>query len=88
MSKEDIITLNNADYVILDIIENAGEKYLYVVGIDEEQMPNGTYKYFKATTENNEYYVEEITNPTILKTVVTLFANNYYQDSINDEQAA
>ncbi len=90
MNKEDIITLeNNQEYLILDIITFNNNKYLYCVGIDKEEMPTNEYKYLKATTsENNELFIEEVTNTSELETIITIFTTNYLNDSINAEQAA
>ncbi len=89
MNKEDVITLeNNKEYVILDIAEFNNEKYLYVVGLTPEEETNTDYKYLKATEENNEYYIEEVTNPKVLDFIVTLFTVNYLNESTNAEQAA
>ena len=68
MNKEDVVTLdNNKDYVILDIVEFNGDKYLYVVGIDENEVPTDDYKYLRAVVEDNELYTEEITDPNLFK---------------------
>ena len=87
MSIEDIITLeDNKEYLILDIIEFNKEKYMYCVGIDKDEIPTSEYIYLKSIEENDEFYIEEVQDENVLKTIVTMFTNNYLNDSINNEQ--
>ena len=89
MNKEDVVTLeNNKDYVILDIVEFNGDKYLYVVGIDENEAPTDDYRYLRAVMEDNELYTEEVTDPNLLELIISLFTTNYLNESVNEEQAA
>ena len=89
MNKEDVLTLeNNQEYVILDIVEYNGEKYLYVVGIDENELPTEEYKYLHSTQMNNELYIEEVTDSKLLELLTTMFTTNYLNESVNEEQAA
>jgi len=87
MNIEDIITLeDNKDYMILDIIDFNKDKYIYFVGIDKDDNPTSEYIYLKVVEENGGYYTEEVQDDNVLKAIVTIFTNNYLNDSINDEQ--
>lgn len=87
MNIDDIITFeDNKEYLILDIVEYNDNRYLYCVGIDKEELPTEEYIYLKGIEENGEFYTEEVEDEDTLKTIVTMFTNNYLNDSINDEQ--
>lgn len=89
MNIEDIITLeDNKEYIILDIVEINQEKYLYCVGIDKDERPTDEYKYFKEVVENGDTFLEKVEDEKVLKTIITLFTNDYLNDSIdtNEEQ--
>lgn len=91
MKKEDVITLDdNKEYLILDIVELLGKKYLYTVEIDKEDMPTTNYKYYEVSEDSEGISVEEVEDEKVLETILNLFTINYLNDSIetNDEQAA
>lgn len=89
MNKEDIITINeNEEYMILDTLELNKSKYLYCVRVDEHDMPTKEYRYLKGIEENNECYVEEILDESVLAAVITAFTAKYLGKNNNEEQAA
>lgn len=87
MNKKDIITFNNDEYIILDTTILDDDKYLYCVGIDEDEMPTYEYIYLKATEENNEYYVESIKDDEILNELIDIFTEQNLEDiEINGDE--
>lgn len=87
MNKEDIITLeDNTEYLILDIIELNHEKYMYCVEINELELPTDNYAYFKEIKEQNDIYIEEVKDEKTLKNIISLFTNDYLNDSINTNE--
>lgn len=85
MNIEDVISFDEKEFVILDIVLYNKEKYLYCVQIDENEEPMGEYAYFKGIEENGEYFVEEVEDKNILSLIVSMFTANLV-DSIDDEQ--
>lgn len=74
MQKNDVLTLeNNQEYLILDLIEQDNKKYLYCVGLDQNDIPTQEYKYLQVLDENNELVakVEDETLKGILTKIFT-----------------
>ncbi len=89
MDVNDVITFgDNKEYLILDITDFSNNKYIYTVRIDEEEIPTDEYKYFKVFLDNEEVSVEEVKDETLLKVLVSLFTNNYLNESKDNEQVA
>lgn len=86
MNIEDVITFDEKEFVILDIVLYNNEKYLYCVEIDENEEPTEEYAYFKSIEENGEFFVEEIEDENILKEVVSMVAANIINECMDDEQ--
>ena len=85
MNIEDVISFDEKEFVILDIVLYNKEKYLYCVQIDENEEPNGEYAYFKGIEENGEYFVEEVEDKNILNLIVSMFTANLV-DLVDEEQ--
>lgn len=87
MNIDDIITLeDNVEYMVLDVVELNQEKYLYCIEIDSEERPKQEYKYFKEVIEDGMLYTEEVEDPNILETIISMFTMNYINDVKNEEQ--
>jgi hypothetical protein len=89
MNIRDIITLeDNKTYLVLDTVELNKEKYLYCVEINEDESSVDEYAYFKVTNINGDRYIDVVEDEKVLKTIISLFTNNYLNDSIdtNEEQ--
>ena len=87
MNIDDIITLeDNVEYMVLDIVELNHERYLYCVEIDSEEMPKQEYKYFKEVIEDGTLYTEEVEDPNILETIISMFTMNHINGMNNEEQ--
>ena len=78
MNIRDVITFeDNKEYVILDIVDFNKEKYLYCVGIDNEENSTNEFICFKSIEENNEFYVEEVLDKNLLNDIINMFKNKY-----------
>ncbi len=88
MNVEDVILLeDNREYLILDTAKYNNEKYLYCVGMDEEEKPTTEYIYLKANEKKNgEYSVENIEDKNVIDAILTMFASNYLNDNTYEEQ--
>ena len=87
MNIDDIITLeDNVEYMVLDIVEFNHERYLFCVEIDCEEMPKQEYKYLKEVIEDGTLYTEEVEDPNILETIISMFTMNHINDMNNTEQ--
>ena len=87
MNIEDVITLeDNQEYLILDIAELNGIKYLYTVLVDKEDMPTTDYQYFELSEDEDGTSVEEIEDEETLKAIINLFTIRYLGDSINTNE--
>ena len=87
MNIEDVITLDDGkEYVILDIAELDGKKYIYSVEIDKEEEPTTNYKFFEWGKENNEEFLVEVVNQEVLNRILAIFTANYLNTK-DDEQA-
>lgn len=87
MNKEDVIKLDdNKEYLILDIVELEGIKYLYTVEIDENDIPTIEYKYFEVIEDEEGTSLEEVEDQNTLEAIISLFTINYFGDSINTNE--
>lgn len=86
MNIEDVISFNEKEFVILDIVLYNNEKYLYCAEIDSNEEPTHEYAYFKGIEENGEYFVEDIDDDNILNEVISMFAANVIDECTNEEQ--
>jgi len=87
MKKEDVIVLeDNKEYVILDVANINNEEYIYCVGLDSDEMPTENYAFLKSIKENDENYLEEITDEKILTSVISVFTARHLEETTDDEQ--
>ncbi len=86
MKVNEIIELaNNKNYLVLDAISYESNKYYYCVEVDREDLPTTEYKYLKEIKENEETYVEEVTDENTKKVLTALFSINHLNNT-NEEQ--
>ena len=69
---EDILTIDNVDYVIVDEMFYEGEKYIYVIALEDENKVS----ILKETEEDGEDYVESIPEDRV-ELFMSLFAKRF-----------
>ena len=76
MEKEydDILTINNEEYVVVDEMFYEGDKYIYVIALNDENK----ISILKETEENNEEYVESISEDRV-ELFMNLFAKRFIE---------
>lgn len=86
MSVEDIITLDDGkEFMVLDIVDHEGEKYLYSVEVDEEENPKTNFKILHLIIENNEEFIEIVNDKNVINKILPIVTANFL-NSKDDEQ--
>lgn len=84
-----VITLDdNKDYLLLEKVELDHKEYLYMVEVDENDMPTANYHYLELIHELDGDYTEEVEDKKIIEAITSLLTIKYLNDSQSDEQAA
>lgn len=79
MEKDTIITLdNNVEYILLDEVEENNKKYFLAVQYSsKDNKTSNNYKLFEEINDNNEFYLEEVSDEKIKQVLLALFTVNY-----------
>ena len=86
MSVEDIITLDDGkEFMILDIVDHGGEKYLYSVEVDEEENPKTNFQILRLIVENNEEFIETVNDKDVINKILPIITANFL-NSKDEEQ--
>ena len=86
MSVEDIITLDdNREFLILDIIDYEGSKYIYCVEVDEEEKPKENFIFLKLDVDASGEYVSEVQDEATINKILPIFTANYLNDKDDEE---
>lgn len=79
MEKDTLITLDdNTEYALLDetILDN--KKYFFAIKVDNiTKEPTDEYEIFIEEKDNNDIYMDIITNETLKESLMVEFTNNY-----------
>lgn len=79
LEKNKIITLDNDEhFLIFNDLKIKNEKFLMGVKINNNQYEND-FRFFIETNKNNEKYLEEITNESLIKLIVDKFIIDNYK---------
>lgn len=74
MKVNSVITLDDdVNVLILDETVFEGEKYYYVVALDDNNEPQEDYAYLKEIIENDGKYVEKVEDPNLIITLTEIF---------------
>ena len=73
---EDVITINNEEYVIVDEMFYEGVKYIYIIGYEDENKVS----ILKETVENGETYIESVEKDKI-ELFMNLFAKRFLEEA-------
>ena len=85
MKVDEIIELENGtSYLLLlnSTIDNTN--YFLVVKLNEQEEPTNDYIVLKEITENNETYIQKVTDPIILSKLVTEYSLDYESDYLEE----
>lgn len=86
MSVEDIITLDdNREFLILDIIDYEGSKYIYCVEVDEEEKTKENFIFLKLDVDASGEYVSEVQDEATINKILPIFTANYLNDKDDEE---
>lgn len=84
MMINDVIVLDdNKKYLLLDKTDYENYPYYYAVLLDDQEKPTEKYSFVKEITENNETFVEEVTDNAIRSSLLVIFMNNLGLDIDN-----
>ena len=85
MKVDEIIELENGtSYLLLlnSTIDNTN--YFLVVKLNEQEEPTNDYIVLKEITENNETYIQKVTDPIILSKLITEYSLDYESDYLEE----
>ena len=86
MNVEDIITLDdNREFLVLDIIDYEGSKYIYCVEVDEEENPKENFIFLKLGQDKDGEYVIEVKDDATINKILPIFTANYLNDKDDEE---
>lgn len=85
MKVDEIIDLENGkSYLLLLDSVIDGAKFFLAVGLNEVEEPNNDYIILKEITENNETYIQKVTDPVILSKLINDYSEDYQEDFLED----
>ena len=85
MKVDEIIELENGtSYLLLlnNTIDNTN--YFLAVKLNEQEEPTNDYIVLKEITENNETYIQKVTDPIILSKLITEYSLDYESDYLEE----
>lgn len=85
MKVDEIIELENeTSYLLLldSTIDNTN--YFLTVKLNEQEEPTNDYIVLKEITENNETYIQKVTDPIILSKLITEYSLDYESDYLEE----
>ena len=85
MKVDEIIELENGtSYLLLldSTIDNI--PYFLAVKLNEQEEPTNDYIVLKEITENNETYIQKVTDPIILSKLITEYSLDYESDYLEE----
>lgn len=78
MNIGEIITVaSGKDFLVLEILEINNDTYLYTVLLNKEEMPTNEYLVFKRIMENDDFYVEMVTDDQLLAKIKSKLIEKY-----------
>jgi len=78
MEFDDIITIDNEDYVVVDELDYNGKHYIYIIYLENEEK----ISILVETEENGEKYIESIPE-TEVELIMSLFARKFVEEKAN-----
>ena len=72
---DEIITLDNRDFLIVNRIEHEGIKYLYVIANDKTE----DIALLEEIESEGQIYVQSVDDDNRFKTIMSLIANDYIE---------
>jgi len=78
MEFDDIITIDNEDYVVVDELDYNGKHYIYIISSENEEK----ISILVETEENGEKYIESIPE-TEVELIMSLFARKFVEEKAN-----
>ena len=85
MKVDEIIELENGtSYLLLlnNTIDNTN--YFLAVKLNEQEESTNDYIVLKEITENNETYIQKVTDPIILSKLITEYSLDYESDYLEE----
>lgn len=85
MKVDEIIDLENGtSYLLLldSTIDN--NNYFLAVRLNEKEEPTNDYIVLKEITENNETFIQKVTDPIILSKLINEYSLDYQEDYIEE----
>lgn len=79
MEKDTLITLDdNTEYALLDETTLDNKKYFFAIKVDNKtKEPTDEYEIFIEEKDNNDIYMDIITDDTLKESLMVEFTNNY-----------
>jgi len=72
IEKLDILTLNDSDYAVLEILPNKGKEYYCLVQVDENENPTNKMRIMYWASNNGKMGLSDIKDETELKEIKEL----------------
>lgn len=79
MEKDSLITLDdNTEYALIDETTLDNKKYFFAIKVDNTtKEPTDEYEIFIEEKDNNDIYMDIITDDTLKESLMVEFTNNY-----------
>lgn len=75
---DDIITIDNEEYIVVDELEYENSKYIYLINSENEEKVT----ILKETQENGEAYIESVAKDKV-ELFMNLFAKKFLENKNN-----